>query len=161
MTDSVVAMETALAPTVVEELLQTFVKAMRAHQLYLPNNPVYQKTIENLRAAFAPVWAALEELELDVYESELRWAGQVVYSQSNRSESISWIFFKDGVRAVSLTRGVEEEEIVGLLDVLHRARMLQADDSDDLLTLLWEKDFQLIRYRFQDLVTDAGGPGLP
>ena len=161
MTEIDVAAETDLAPTVVEDLLQIFVKALRAHQLYLPNNPVYQKAIENLRAAFAPVWAETRELNLDVYEAELRWAGQVVYNQPSRNESIAWIFFKDGVRSVSLLPGVEEEEIVGLLDVLRRARTLQAEDSDDMLTLLWEKDFQLIRYRFQDLVTDSGGPDLP
>lgn len=161
MTESVVAAETDLAPTVVEDLLQILVKALRAHQLYLPNNPVYQKSIENLRAAFAPVWAKTPELNLDVYEADLRWAGQVVYSQPSRNESIAWIFFKDGVRSVSLLPGVEEEEIIGLLDVLHRARTLQAEDSDDLLTLLWEKDFQLVRHRFQDLVTDSGGPDLP
>jgi hypothetical protein len=161
LTEIVVAAETDLAPTVVEDLLQVLVKALRAHQLYLPNNPVYQKSIENLRAAFAPVWAETRELNLDVYEADLRWAGQVVYSQPSRNESIAWIFFKDGVRSVSLLPGVEEEEIVGLLDVLRRARTLQAEDSDDMLTLLWEKDFQLIRYRFQDLVADSGGPDLP
>lgn len=161
MTDSVVAADTDLAPTVVESLLQILVKALRAHQLYLPNNPVYQKAIENLRAAFAPVWAETPELDLDVYESDLHWAGQVVYSQPSRSESIAWTFFKDGVRSVTLLPGVEDEEIIGLLDVLHRARTLQAEDSDDLLTLLWEKDFQLVRYRFQELVTDSGGPQLP
>jgi len=153
--------ETTLAPVVVEELFQTFVKALRAHQLYLPNNPVYQKALENLRAAFAPVWAVLEELDLEVSESELRWSGQVVYTQAARTESVAWVFFKDGVRSLTLMRGVEEEEVVGLLDVLHRARTLQAEDADDLLTLLWEKDFQYIRYRFQDLVTDGGGPELP
>ena len=146
---------------VVEELFQTFVKALRAHQLYLPNNPVYQKSLENLRAALTPVFAAVEELELEVSEAEMRWSGQVVYSQATRSESIAWVFFKDGVRSVTLLHGVEQEEIVGLLDVLHRARTLQSEDSDDLLTLLWEKDFQFIRYRFQDLVTDSGGPELP
>ena len=162
MTDSALTAELAIAPTVVEELLQALAKALRAHQLYLPNNPVYQKSIESLRAAFAPVWAGVAELPLDVYEADLRWSGLPVYSQASRSESISWVLFKDGVRTLTLLPGVEDEEIVGLLDVLHRARTLQADDNDDLLTLLWEKDFQLIRYAFQDLIADGGaGPALP
>ena len=32
--------ELALPPTAVEELLQALAKGLRAHQLYLPNNPV-------------------------------------------------------------------------------------------------------------------------
>jgi HEAT repeat protein len=154
--------ELALPPAAVEELMQALAKALRAHQLYLPNNPVYQKAIENLRAAFRPVWEAQDELVLDVYEGELRWEGNVVYSQASRNESFSWVFFKDGVRSLTLLAGVEQDEIVGLLDVVHRARTLQPEDNDDLLTLLWEKDFQLIRYVFQEMATsDAGGMQLP
>jgi hypothetical protein len=161
LTESALTAELAIAPTVVEELLQALVKALRAHQLYLPNNPVYLKSIETLRAGFAPVWAGVSELSLDVYETELRWSGHPVYGQATRGESLSWVLFKDGVRSLQFLPGVEDEEIVGLLDVLHRARTLQAEDNDDLLTLLWEKDFQLIRYSFQDLITDSGGPVLP
>ena len=133
------------------------VKALRAHQLYLPNNPVYQKALDTLRAAFRPVWDSAEELVLEVSENELRWDGNVVYSQSNRGESVSWVFFKDGVRALTLLPGVEQDEIVGLLDVMHRARTLRQEDSDDLLTLLWEKDFQRIRYVFQEMASGEGG----
>jgi HEAT repeat protein len=154
--------ELALPPAAVEELMQVLVKALRAHQLYLPNNPVYQRAIENLRAAFRPVWEAQDELVLDVYENELRWEGHVVYSQPSRSESFAWVFFKDGVRSVTLLTGVEQDEILGLLDVMHRARTLQPEDNDDLLTLLWEKDFQRIRYVFQELASsEVGGMQLP
>jgi hypothetical protein len=151
----------ALPPTQVEELLQALAKALRAHQLYLPNNPVYQRATENLRAAFQPIWEATDDLALDVAESDLRWEGNVVYSNSSRSESIAWVFFKDGVRSFTLLPGVEQNEIVGFLDVVHKARNLQSEDSDDLLTLLWEKDFQRIRYVFQDLTSDVGGMSLP
>ena len=161
MTESTGTTQEASATTEVGELLQAFVKALRAHQLYLPNNPVYQRALETLRAAFVPVWEGDDELVLDVYESELKCSGQVVYAQANRGESIAWVLYKDGVRSMTLLPGVEKEEIIGLLDVLHRARTLQAEDSDDLLTLLWEKDFQLIRYAFQDLAPESGGPQLP
>jgi HEAT repeat protein len=154
--------ELALPPAVVEELMQALVKALRAHQLYLPNNPVYQKAIETLRSAFRPVWEAQDDLALDVYESELKWEGHVVYDQASRSESIAWVLYKDGVRAITFLRGVEADEIIGLLDVLHRARTLQPEDNDDLLTLLWEKDFQLIRYVFHEVgAPEAGTMQLP
>ncbi len=149
--------EVVLPPATVEELIQTIVKGLRAHQLYLPNNPVYQKALENLRNAFRPIWESLDELDLEVNESELKWEDNVVYKQETRSDSFAWVFFKDGVRALTLLPGVEQDEIIGLLDVVHRARTLQQEDSDDLLTLLWEKDFQRIRYVFQEMATGAEG----
>jgi len=153
--------ELALPPTQVEELLKFLGKALRAQQLYLPNNPVYQQANEALSAAFRKVWEATDDLVFNVTEAELKWEGHVVYSNATRSESIAWALFKDGVRTVTFLTGVEEGEIVGFLDVIHRARTLQAEDNDDLLTLLWEKDFQRIQYQVQEMIGEGGGPSLP
>jgi len=146
--------ELALPPAQVEELLQFLAKALRAHQLYLPNNPVYQKSLDSLQGAFRKLWEATDDLVLDITESELKWEGNVVYSQASRNESFAWVFFKDGVRQISFLKGVEDGEILGVLDVIQRARALQAEDNDDLLTLLWEKDFQRVQYVFQDMAAD-------
>ena len=148
----------ALPPSQVEELMQFLAKAQRAQQLYLPNNPVYQKALENLREAFRKVWEATDDLILEVGEHELRWEENVVYSQANRSESFAWVFYKDGVRRLTLLPGIEEAEITGLLEVVQKARALQAEDNDDLLTLLWEKDFQRVQYVFQEIGADTGLP---
>jgi HEAT repeat protein len=147
--------ESALPPGQVEELLQVLGKALRAHQLYLPNNPVYQKSLDALQAAFKKLWESTDDLVLDITESEMRWEGHVVYSQTSRSESFSWVFFKDGVRQITFLNGVEDGEILGVLDVVQRARALQAEDNDDLLTLLWAKDFQRVQYVFQDMMTEG------
>jgi HEAT repeat protein len=100
------------------------------------------------------VWTATDELVLDVSDTQLRWEDAVVYEQTNKGESISWTLYKDGVRSVTLKPGVEDEEFVRLLGVLNRAKNLAADAADDLLTLLWEQDFQLIQYTFKELLTD-------
>jgi hypothetical protein len=137
----------------VETLLQTLLKGLRAAQLYLPNNPVYQTAIENVRKAFPPVWDLTEQLTLAVLETDLKWEGQVVLSQP-RNESLAWLLFKDGVRSLRLDRGVEDEELVRLLQVINKGRNLPGDAQDDLLTLLWEQDFQFIKYDFVELATE-------
>ncbi len=145
----------ALPPTQVEEMLTLVSKALRAVHLYLPNNPVYQRAIENVRVACRKIWEATDELVLDVAEVELRWEGDVVYSHDQKNESIAWTLFKDGVRSVTLRPGVEEAEIVRFMQVMHQARMLQAEAADDLLTLLWQEDFQLLAYTFRELAFDT------
>jgi HEAT repeat protein len=153
--------ELALPPGQVEELITVLGKALRAHQLYLPNNPVYQKSHDNLRETFHKLWEATDDLVLDITEAELRWEDNAVYSQANRSESLAWVFYKDGVRQLIFRPGVEDGEILGLLDVIQRARALQAEDNDDLLTLLWEKDFQRIAYSYQDMFGADGSVAMP
>jgi HEAT repeat protein len=131
----------------VAALLQAFLKALRAAQLYLPNNPVYQTAMQNVRKAFPPVWELTDVLSLAVQETDLKWEGEVVLGQP-RNESLAWILFKDGVRSLRIERGAEDEELVRLLQAINKARNLPPESEDDLLTLLWEENFQFIRYDF-------------
>jgi hypothetical protein len=131
--------------------MQVLIKGVRAIQLYLPNNPVYQRALENIRTAFGPVWEMTDELEVQVHETELLWDGAQVLSQDNKSDSIPWVLYKDGVRRLTIVPGAEDEEIVRLLQVLGKARNLVSDSPDDLLTLLWDQDFHTIKYDYVDL----------
>ena len=131
--------------------MRLLVKAGRAHQLYLPNNPVYKGAIDALRGAFPAIWARTDELPLRFAETEIRWFGKPVLTESSKSaDSIPWTFFKDGVREITLLRGFEEEELGRFLDILQRVRKSTPDD-DDLLSMLWEADFSKLRYRYVDL----------
>ena len=138
--------------------MQVISKGMRATQLYMPNNPVYQRAVENVRHAFRQIWQATDDLIFDVGETEMRWEDNAVYSQEQRNESIAWTLFKDGVRSLTFKPGVEDAEIVRFLGVLHQAKNLQADAPDDLLTLLWAEDFQFISYTFRELASENAVP---
>lgn len=138
----------------VAELLRVLVKGLRASQMYLPNNPVYQRSMSSLQAAFPPVWEFTDQIVLAVVETDLIWEQEVVYEQATRAESFAWLLYKDGLRFLTLRRGVEEEEIGRFLAVVNRARLLTPDAGDDLLTLLWAEDFQYIDYRFVEVISE-------
>ncbi len=154
-------MERVVAPIErerVEELLRLFGKAARAHQLYLPNNPVYKAAHDALRAAFVPIWSQTEELALAFTESEVKWEGAAVLTETTKgNDSLPWLFFKDGVREIRMMRGFEAEELDKLLNILQRVRKASPDE-DDLLTMLWQGDFVYLRYRYLDLSVEATVP---
>ena len=139
---------------VVENLLQILLKALSAIQLYSPNNQMYLQAVDALRGALTLAWQQLDELQLQVSESALEWEDKKVLSQEDRSDSIPWTLFKDGVRSLTLSPGVEDREILAFLHVIKDARALAEEDPDDLLTLLWEEDFQHLHYGFVELGYD-------
>ncbi|HEX6091514.1 MAG TPA: HEAT repeat domain-containing protein [Gemmatimonadales bacterium] len=146
---------TVLPASQVAELIQSLVKALRAFQMYLPNNPIYHRAVDQVKAAFVPVWAATDELVLRVAETDFVWEDQTVYHQLSKAESLAWTLYKDGLRVLTLRRGVEQEEIARLLALVNRARFLPADAPDDLLTLLWEEEFQWVSYIFAEPFSEA------
>jgi hypothetical protein len=138
----------------VEELLRQLARAVKTRQLYLPNNPIYQRSVEQLQAAFAPLWERTAELVVQISETEFRWWGVVVHQEAAGGESLPWTCYKDGLRELTLEQGVEAGEITIFLDILQRVRKASPDE-DDLLTLLWEQEFEFLRYRFVDLSIDT------
>jgi len=143
----------------VTDLLKAFVKAVRAHQLYLPNNPMHARSLESVREAFTTLWQKTDELELQIVETQLMWEGRVVLDEQERtSDNIAWLLYKDGIRELKMLKGFEDEELGTFFDLLQRVRKA-TDDDDDLLTLMWEREFATLQYKYVDLTTE-GGPGV-
>ena len=150
--------EPPFAPALVEEMLRQLDRTVRAHQLYLHNNPTYLKAVENLRASFAPIWAETASISLHVSDTQFLWSGCVVREEQEKaSDSLPWTFFKDGVRELTLTAGFEGAELEWLLDIIPKVRKAQ-DQDDDLLTLLWEQEFAFLTYRYVDVSNESGLP---
>jgi hypothetical protein len=153
-------LEAPFSAAPVEELLRLIVKASRAAQLYLPNNPIYQGAINALRAGFAPIWAETDELCLTITENEIKFYDAAVSEAPSggvkSSDNLAWLFYKDGVRELKMAKGFEEEEVLKLLTIIQRARKGSADE-DDLVTMLWEADFAMLKYKYVDLLAEGGG----
>ena len=139
----------------VEELLRILGKGQRALQMYLPNNPVYQRTLQQVTETFAPIWELTGRLVLDIQEEQITWEDAPVFRQTAKAEGLAWQLYKDGLRRLTFLPGVEAEEIFRFLQVVNRARMLPTDATDDLLTLLWEQEFVLISYTFIEALGDG------
>ncbi|MEY4608647.1 MAG: hypothetical protein RL625_864 [Gemmatimonadota bacterium] len=139
-------------PAVVVDLFRTVDKALRAIQLYLPNNPSYQRAIESARKAFAPIWEQTDDFRVTIADTRLVWEGVVVHEQKEKGgDSLPWLFYKDGIRELTFLKGFEaEEELPALLQALALSRRAQAHE-DDLLTLMWEQGFSLLKYRYVEL----------
>ncbi|RMH20745.1 MAG: hypothetical protein D6701_03490, partial [Gemmatimonadetes bacterium] len=142
----------------VRELFVTLGKALRAVQLYDENNPVYQRFVQALADAFRELWAEVDVLPVAVEEERLLVGGEEVHRAEKRGDSLAFLFYKDGVRRLTFRPGIEGDELIRFLGVLQRARNLRPE-GDDLLTILWEEDFQFFEYQYVDML--AEGVSLP
>jgi len=142
-------------------------KALRAHQLYDENNPVYQRFVSQLADALANLWSQMGRLQVSVEEDRFTWMGEEVYLSTSHSDSLAFLLYKDGIREFTFREGLEKDELTTLLKVLNRARDLRPE-GDDLLTVLWEEDLQFFRYQYVDVLAEGvdlpeageGSPGL-
>lgn len=131
----------------VAAVFQALDKAIRARRLYQVNNPVYHGFLNTLREAFVALWRVTNVLDLAVEEHGFRW-NEHLYSVGEGRESLAFLFYKDGIRHITLLPTFEEE-LEPFLDTVHSARQLDAN-GDDLVTLLWAREFTALQYSYVD-----------
>ena len=140
----------------VTDALRQFGRATRAQQLYMTNNPMHARAMDTVRSAFANLWNETESIVLQITDSDFRWLGHPVLEEPGRtSDSIPWLFYKDGIRELTFRQGFEESEITVLLELIQRTRVVLGD-GDDLLTLLWEHEFAAFQYKYVEIGVEAG-----
>jgi hypothetical protein len=147
--------ELPFSPALLDDVFRHLDRAVRARQLYLGNNPTYQRALDGARSAFAALWAVADEVTLQVTDTHFSWRGTSVHEQPGKaSDSLPWLLFKDGLRELTLRAGFEQEELEALVQILPRVRRAQQDE-DDLITLLWERDFAYMSYRHVEVADES------
>ncbi len=131
--------------TEVKDLLQAIVKARKNIRLYPENNPVYQNTIREVHQRFKGLLEYMDELKLRIKHFEIVYEDETVYENREKDESLALFFFKDGVRELSFKKGLPEDELIDFLKIIS-ADFEREYLDDDVVTLMWERDFQYIGY---------------
>ncbi len=136
----------------VETLLATLSKALRAYQLYEPNNPVFRRFQDALRREFKSLWSQTDALNIEVGEEGFSYADALVMPGKER-DSLAFAFYKDGIRFLRFLPGFEDE-VGAFLEAIRRARR-RDDDADDLISVLWEEDFASLQYGYVDMLSEG------
>ena len=141
-------------------LIQTFLQALKSFRLYEANHPILSKFLEKVRKDFDQYFDEFDSFSLQIGEHRLYYRGNVVYENQDVKESLAFVFFKDGVRELQFSKGLEFKEIIDFLNIVRKSDFLNRME-DDLVTLLWEKDFSHITFTTVDEFLEGSGIFVP
>jgi len=141
-------------------LIQTFLQTLKAFRLYEANHPILSKFVERLRKDFDQFFGEFDSFSLQIGEHRLHYRGNVVYENEDVKESLAFVFFKDGIRELQFSKGLEFKEMMDFLNIVRKSDFLNRME-DDLVTLLWEKDFSHITFTTVDEFLDGSSTFVP
>jgi hypothetical protein len=141
-------------------LIQTFLQTLKAFRLYEANHPILSKFVERLRKDFDQYFGEFDSFSLQIGEHRLYYRGNVVYENEDVKESLAFVFFKDGIRELQFSKGLEFKEMMDFLNIVRKSDFLNRME-DDLVTLLWEKDFSHITFTTVDEFLDGSNTFVP
>ncbi len=141
----------------IKEFINILTKAKRNFRLYPSNNPIYISTVEDMYSRVTLILGPVDQITFTFKQYDIYFDGEVVYHNECRDDNLALFFFKDGIREISFLHNIPKNEIEEFMRIISSDFETQAVD-DDIVTLLWEKDFQFINYMVDDtmLVEDQG-----
>jgi hypothetical protein len=139
------------------DIIQSLIKAKKTLRMYPANNPIYLKTLEDLYSRFEDFFHHADSLSFKIKQHSIFHDSEEVYQNPEKEDNLALFFFKDGLRELTFKRGLLQEELEGFLKVM--AMDFDSENvDDDVVTLLWEKDFHNIQYVVDDsILLDSDG----
>ena len=126
------------------DVMLAMVRTAKGLRIYLPNNPVLIKFVEELTAKITAHTAQFGDYKLNVERFALSYKGTYVYENDDPRESMAFRIHADGISALLFVQGVEPQELTIFLEIVGFERQVYQDD--DIVTNLWEKGLPHISY---------------
>jgi HEAT repeat protein len=135
------------------DLMNILVKTIKAFRLYPPENPALAGFRDLLFRKFQFFLKRYRAFSFQIGEYEFTFNNRVLYENKDLKTSLAFFLYKDGLRELRFSEGLEEWEIQGFLDIVKRGDVINKME-DDLVTMIWERDFVHISYQATDEFLD-------
>jgi HEAT repeats len=135
---------------IVRDIFRTITKTVKTFSVYPRDNPIYQKFTSEVFEKFTVFFEASEELSVAVEQYSLLYKTKEVFHSDERTDNIAMLLYADGLRQIDFYKGISADEIIDFVDILRLAPKSEADDEDDIVTLLWEKNIRNMGYTAVD-----------
>ncbi len=133
------------------EIVVSLQRARKNLRIYPKNNPIYMRTVEETYNKTMDFFEFGDTLELRIQRNEFMLGDEEVYNGTGQEENFALFFFRDGLRSITFSSGLKVDELLNFLNAI-AVDLDREEVEEDLVTLLWEKDFANIKYKVDDSV---------
>ncbi len=130
---------------IAKDIVQSLPKAKKTIRMYPENNPIYIKAVDDIFSKFSDFFNYEDELILKIKQNDIFFDSEQIYHNPDKDDNLALFFFKDGLRELSFFKGLQRQEMEDFLGIIS-LDFDKADIDDDVVTLLWGRDFQNIKY---------------
>ena len=90
------------------------------------------------------------DIRIEIEKDRVICQGVEVHKGPSEEGTLPFTLFRDGIRWLELTEGIELEEIRELLSIIHRYSVLTKEPEGDIVTAFWEAHFEHVLYKVDD-----------
>ncbi len=131
------------------DLTSALIKTVKAFRFYPLDNPTLKGFRDQLAKKAQFFLNKYQSYVLQIGEYNISYKGKTLYENRDVKASIAYLLYRDGLRELRFSKGLEDWEVQALIDIIRRGEDINQLE-DDLVTLMWERDFAHISYLAAD-----------
>ena len=97
------------------------------------------------------------DAKIDFERDRVSCQGIEVHTGPSEEGTLPFTLFRDGIRWLEFTKGIELEEIREVLSLINRYSVLTTEPEGDIVTAFWESHFDHILYKADDFLSGQAG----
>ncbi|MEO0107120.1 MAG: hypothetical protein ABIL46_07320, partial [candidate division WOR-3 bacterium] len=125
----------------IQELTIGLIKTIKAAQIYQTIHPTFRNFFDQFYQDITEYLKMNYQFILQIEKFSIRSEERTLYEETEKDISIAFRLFKDGIREISFSRGITEDELLIFIEVISRS-----ERDQDLALNLWECDFSHINF---------------
>lgn len=130
----------------VKKLVELLIKTLKSTMIYPEDNPIPQEQKRKLFQRITQLLDENDQLRLEVINSQLYYKGEFIYQDTKENEGLVFSLHRDGISEITFKKDLTLQELSDLLEVF-KIGAGSSSLEDDLVTMLWENDFNHISYK--------------
>jgi HEAT repeat protein len=142
------------------DLTSAVIKTVKAFRFYPPDNPTLKGFRDQLLKKFQFFLNKFQTFVIQIGEYDFSYKGKIIYENRDIKASLAFLLYRDGLRELRFAKGLEEWEVQGLIDIIRGSDAVNQLE-DDVVTLMWERDFTHISYLATDEFLDESPVVIP
>jgi hypothetical protein len=118
--------------------------------LYPENHTVCMNTLAQFHAQLQAYLHTYGDMRLEIESDKITTGGETVHAEPTEEGALPFILFRDGIRWLTFTPGIEADELKDFLSVLNKYNIISNASEGDIVTAFWERKFTHITYEVAD-----------
>lgn len=147
--------EVEAAARAVSRCVHQLARTLKTCKLYETSNATVEKFRHELTQSLRQTMEAYGPITLRFTADDVTYEEVSLYQAKSRDDNLAFPFYRDGIRTIVFSPGIEQSEVDLLVNALARVTG-QNTEQDDLVTLLWEATTPHIQVDYVPGVSDSG-----
>ena len=121
--------------------------------LYPAGHSISMNSIRQFHAKLEAYIRQYGDIRIEIERDRVICQGIEVHTGPSEEGTLPFTLFRDGIRWLEFTEGIDLEEIREVLFIIHKYSILTTEPEGDIVTNFWEAHFDHVLYKADDFIS--------